>query len=197
MSEPAAPNPASPEQDRSIAARVVWVALALGAAVLVLWAEDVPPRLAKGQPAPAFELEKLSGGSLALESLRGHVVLINIWATWCKPCEDEMPAMERLYQGLSGSGFELLAVSIDDERDPVEAFQARYRLGFPILLDPDQGVSRLYQTTGVPESILVDAEGRVVERYIGPREWDDPLYAGRIRELLGGAEAAAGSPSGS
>jgi len=116
---------------------------------------------------------------------RGQVVLINFWATWCKPCEDEMPAMQRLYAELQPLGFELLAVSVDKEAPEVAAFRDKMSLTFPILLDSDESVSRLYQTAGYPESLLIDRDGVVVERYVGPREWDDAAYVERIRKLLG------------
>lgn len=113
-------------------------------------------------------------------------MLLNFWATWCKPCEDEMPAMERLYRGLRDSGFELLAVSADIEGDleVVREFRDRMAISFPIALDPEKRISQLYQTMGFPESLLIDKDGTVVERYVGPRDWDHRSYATRIRELL-------------
>jgi peroxiredoxin len=125
-----------------------------------------------------------------LESVSGEVVLVNFWATWCKPCEDEMPAMERLYRTLSGSGFELIAISVDDDRALVERFAGRLGLSFPILLDPQHEVATAYQTFRFPESLLVGRDGVIVERYIGPKEWDAAAYVTRIRKLL--AEPSAG-----
>jgi len=159
--------------------------LALGA-LWALWSADsVPPPLEAGRPAPAFALPRLGGGEpLELASLRGNVVLLNFWATWCKPCEDEMPAMERLYQSLRGQGFELVAVSVDTGDQEVEAFRERLGLSFPILRDPDREVANRYQSPRFPESWLVGRDGVLVARFIGPRDWDAPEYAGRIRELL-------------
>ena len=91
--------------------------------------------------------------------------------------------MERLYQSLPRDDFELVAVAIDDKEEDVRAFQERYRLSFPILLDLDQAVYAGYQTMGVPESLLIDRDGRIVERYVGPREWDAIEYKSRIQEL--------------
>lgn len=167
---------------------------AIGVAVLVavvvfaaLWASGPPPEpIRPGQAAPAFTLPRLDGEPLALADLRGRVVLLNFWATWCKPCEDEMPAMQRLYEALKGPGFEMLAVSLDDERAPVEAFRERLALSFPILLDPAKEVSTAYQTYRYPESYLIDAEGRILARYIGPRDWDAAVYHERIRRLVAG-----------
>ncbi len=119
-----------------------------------------------------------------LEQLRGKVVLINFWATWCKPCEDEMPAMERLYRALHGSAFELVAISVDDDEALVDAFVRRLGLTFPILMDSDQRVATAYQAFRFPESLLVGGDGVVVERYIGPKDWDAEPYLSRIRGLL-------------
>jgi len=154
-------------------------------AVLLLLGERVPERLERGASAPDFSLPRLGDGApLALSELRGRVVLVNFWATWCKPCEDEMPAMERLYRQLHPEGFDLVAISVDKEPEEVKLFRQRMGITFPILLDPGEGTARDYQTTGFPESILVDRSGRIVERYVGPREWDASLYAERIRGLL-------------
>ncbi|MGH0036895.1 MAG: TlpA family protein disulfide reductase [Myxococcota bacterium] len=165
-----------------------WAGLAavVAAGLLLVFSSDwVPPPLARGVPAPDFALPELDADRLrTLDEQRGRVVLVNFWATWCKPCEDEIPAMGRLYASLDGEPFEMLAVSVDDDPEPVRAFRDRLGIAFPILLDPDETVSRLYQTTGYPETILVDRDGRVVERYVGPKEWDTGDYERRIRALL-------------
>ena len=157
----------------------------------LLLGADTPAPVARGTPAPAFELPRAGGGpSLSVEQLRGKVVLLNFWATWCKPCEDEMPAMERLYRTLAGSDFELVAISVDEDEVAVNAFVNRLGLSFPILLDPSQEVARAYQTFRFPESLLVGRDGVVLERYVGPKEWDADAYLGRIQRLL--ADGAAG-----
>ena len=145
-----------------------------------------------GQPAPTFTLPRLDGGPpVSLAALRGRVVLVNFWATWCGPCEAEMPAMQRLYRSLAGTDFELLAVSVDASRDEVEAFRKRLDLRFPILLDPEKSVSTRYQSYRYPESYLVDRDGRILARYIGPRDWDDAVYVDHIRDVIAGKSAAA------
>ncbi len=168
---------------------VLGAAVVVVAIVLILRSDVAPPPVVRGVMAPAFKLSQLDavGADIDLASLSGQVVLVNFWATWCVPCEREMPAMEHLYQSLQGEPFELIAVAIDDNEEDVRAFQKRYRLSFPILLDLDQAVYASDQTMGVPESLLVDREGRIVERYVGPREWDAVEYRDRIRELIGGA----------
>jgi len=164
-----------------------WIALALAAAALftLLSRGAAPPPLAQGSQAPDFELPRLGGGeALSLSSLRGKLVLLNFWATWCKPCEDEMPAMERLYRQLPRESFELLAVSVDEAPGEVEAFRQRLGLTFPILLDPDQRVARSFETFRFPESLLVGADGVVIERFVGPKEWDAAAYVDLLRRLL-------------
>jgi len=148
--------------------------------------ERIPPPLGRGSAAPDFELPRLQPDQapVSLSGLRGEVVLVNFWATWCKPCEDEMPAMERLYAALKDQGFELLAISEDDEPELVTAFVERLGLSFPILMDLDRSAAQVYQTFRFPESFLVDRDGQVVERYIGPKDWDAPAYVDRIQRLL-------------
>ncbi len=161
--------------------------MVLGVALALIWVgdSDVPAPIGRGAPAPDFQLDRLDGeGPVALSDFRGRVVLVNFWATWCKPCEDEMPSMERLYRALHPSGFELVAVSVDEDRNEVAAFRDRLAISFPIALDPGQEVSRLYQTTGFPESLLVDRDGTVLERYVGPRDWG--IYRQRVQSLLSG-----------
>lgn len=188
MTEPADTNTPGPEP----AATPIWlrpliVLVVVGLGVLVfLQQEEVARPVARGVDAPDFSLPLLGGEPVRLEDYRGQVVLLNFWATWCKPCEDEMPAMDRLYRALAPEGFEMLAVSVDEESGVVREFQERLGVSFPLLLDPAQNVARAYQTTGFPESLLIDQQGRIVERYIGPRDWDHSTYAERIRRLLNG-----------
>jgi cytochrome c biogenesis protein CcmG/thiol:disulfide interchange protein DsbE len=168
----------------------VWaVAAVLVAGVLytLLSSDAIPPPLEIGRPAPVFELPPVGGGApIALASLRGRPVLVSFWATWCKPCEDEMPAMQRLHDGLAGADFELVAVSVDEGDDEVRTFRDRLGLRFPIVRDPAKRAAGAFQTFRFPESWLIDREGVVVARYVGPREWDDPVYVERIRRLIAG-----------
>jgi len=178
--------------------RGVWlVVLCIAAgAVFALFAAPSEEPIGRGSRAPDFSLPRLgSGEPVSLAGLRGRVVLVNFWATWCKPCEEEMPAMQRLYESLAGSGFELLAISVDEDPALVERFRDRLGISFPILLDPDQRVSHAWQTFRFPETLLVDADGSVVERYVGPKEWDAAAYIDRIRRLVA-AEVPSGARGG-
>jgi len=159
--------------------------VALAAALAVATRPSLPDPVGRGSRAPEFRLPRLGGAAeVSLAELRGRAVLLNFWATWCKPCEDEMPAMQRLYRQLAGDGFELLAVSVDDDPEDVRAFVERLGLEFPVLLDPDEDVARAYQTFRYPESLLIDGDGVVVERFVGARDWDAAPYLSRIRRLL-------------
>ena len=160
------------------------LALLAGAAWIVVSAERAAPPIERGAPAPEFALARLGGGESSLRALRGKVVLVNFWATWCAPCEQEMPAMQRLYAQLAPRGFELVAISVDDDSQAVLRFQKRFGLTFPIALDADKEAAGRYQSFRYPESFLVDREGVLVERYIGERDWDAPEYVARIERLL-------------
>ena len=168
---------------RSLAAAA---AVALVAALVVWGLDRAPTPLAEGEAAPSLALPRLGDGEVVrLDALRGRPVLVNFWATWCKPCEEEMPAMERLYGALRSHGFELLAVSVDVGDDEVSAFRDRLGLSFPILRDPDRAEATRWQSLRFPESWLVAPDGRIAARFIGPRDWDAPEYAARIRALAG------------
>lgn len=138
-----------------------------------------------GHPVPDFTLPDLTGKMVQLSTLRGKVVFINVWATWCPPCVEEMPTMQRLYNQLHDQGLEILAISIDAlGAQVVEPFMHKYQLTFPALLDPKASIERLYHTGGVPESFVVDKQGRLVEKVVGPRDWAHPQIMAMFKRLL-------------
>jgi peroxiredoxin len=141
--------------------------------------------LKTGLPAPDFTFPGLDGKMVSLSDYRGHIVLVNVWATWCPPCVDEMPSMERLYKELKGENFEILAISIDAlGTKAVAPFMKKYNLSFPALMNPGGTIKTLYQTTGVPESFIVNQEGILINKIIGPRDWAAPEIIGFFRDLL-------------
>jgi len=165
--------------------------IVLAALIALLLSADAPAPVGRGAPAPAFELPALGGGPpVGIEQLRGEIVLLNFWATWCEPCKEEMPAMERLYRAIGGRDFELLAVSVDEDQATVEAFVKQLGITFPVLLDASKQVATTYQTFRYPESLLIGRDGVILERYVGPKDWDADAYRDRIQRLL--AESAAG-----
>ena len=138
-----------------------------------------------GTQAPEFSLSDLSGRTIRLANLRGRVVFLNVWTTWCEPCREEMPAMQVLYARLRGPDFEMLAVSADQEgRDVVERFVRDFALTFPVLPDPDLQIAGRYGVTGYPETFIIDRNGRVVAHQIGPHRWDAPQSVAAFRRLI-------------
>lgn len=138
------------------------------------------------QPAPALKLKGLDGQLHDLAQLKGRVVLINFWATWCPPCRREMPSMERLSQALKGEAFSVLAVDVGEDPDTIDAFTSQLdaTLGFPILLDTRSRAMQAWKVAGLPTTFLVDKQGRIVASAIGGREFDHPEIVRAIRELL-------------
>ena len=142
-------------------------------------------QLQKGKPAPDFSLPNLDGSMVSLADYKGKVVLLNIWATWCPPCVEEMPSMEKLHQALKEEAFEIVAVSIDASGlKAVRPFMEKYKLSFPALIDPGGTTQSLYRTTGVPESIIIDKNGIVVEKIIGQRDWGSSEVMQYFRDLI-------------
>src|SRR5271157_1579000 len=115
-----------------------------------------------------FTLTALDGKVYSLDALRGHVVLLNFWATWCPPCRKEMPDMQKLYERFEKKGFIVLAVS-DEKRETVEGFLAKQSYTFPILLDPDRKTNTAFYVEGIPKSFLFDRQGRLVAQSIDMR----------------------------
>ena len=159
---------------------ILFVFIAAVLAILLLRNErdsTVPStkQIQVGFPAPNFTFPDLNGQQVSLSDLRGKVVLVNIWATWCPPCRQEMPSIQKLYERFKGENFEILAVSIDSTgREVVAPFMRTMNLTFPALLDPGENIRPLYGVTGVPESFIIDKEGIVVEKIIGPIDWATP-----------------------
>lgn len=141
--------------------------------------------VAVGGPAPDFALPNLKGDLVRLSDYRGKVVFLNIWATWCSPCRQEMPSMEKLYQEMKGEAFEMLAVSIDAlGAASVAPFVSDMKLTFPVLLDPQGAIQSLYNTTGVPESFIIDKNGIVGAKIIGARDWAAKGTVEAFRDLI-------------
>lgn len=138
------------------------------------------------KPAPALKLADLDGKAHDLAALKGKVVLINFWATWCPPCRREMPSMERLKQTLVGEPFVVLAVDVGEDADTIEAFTSQLDVvpTFPILLDTRSRAMQAWKVAGLPTTYLVDKQGRVVASAIGGREFDHPEMVAAIRALL-------------
>jgi peroxiredoxin len=163
---------------------IVVGALVLGAAALTWVAPGTGVEI--NREAPNFRAVNLATrDSVSLEDYRGSVTLVNIWATWCLPCRDEMPSMQSLYDSLASRGFRIAAISIDEgSPEDVVAFAQKLGLTFDILHDRSGTVERQYQTTGVPESFLLDRRGILVKRVIGAHDWSSPANRSAVERLL-------------
>ena len=162
--------------------------LGLGAAGVATAALGLPTAaqaaIAPSSPAPDFTLKTLEGPNLRLQEQRGKVVLLNFWATWCGPCREEMPQLNKLFEKYRPLGFTLLGVNIDE--DPRNAANVATQLGvkFPVLLDTDKRISKLYQLSTMPSTVMIDRDGRV--RYVnrGYKTGTELEYDQQIRALL-------------
>jgi len=174
----------------------LWTAVFAAAVVAFAWVgrENYRPIIA-GADAPDYQISTLDGEPAFLEDCRGDVVLLNIWASGGAPCREEMPSMQELYDRMEGTDFEILAVSVDapmGERDPyngqlggdLRAFAEEFGLSFPIFHDPDGGIQRAYQTTGVPESFLIARDGVIYRKVAGSTNWAADVNVELVQRLL-------------
>lgn len=137
-------------------------------------------------PTPDFTLSTPDGKKLSLKDFRGKVVFLNFWASWCVPCREEMPAMEKLYQEYKDKGFVVLAVNLKDNKHDAIKFVKELKLTYPIALDPDGNVGNLYGAWGLPTSYLIDADGKGLARGWGPADWHGPAARKLIKDLVDG-----------
>ena len=134
--------------------------------------------------APDFTLRGADGRNVRLDELRGQVVLVNFWATWCGPCREEMPHLETLYEKYHKSGFVLLGVNVDDDPHVALATAAKLNVSFPVLLDTDKKVSKLYDLNTMPSTVVIDRDGKMRFLHRGYRAGTEGDYEQQIRGLL-------------
>ncbi len=132
------------------------------------------PVASVGKPAPDFDTIDMEGKIWSLSKLKGQVVFVNFWATWCAPCREEMPSMERLYAKLPKDKFKMVALFNNDQPALVKDFVAKLGLTMPILDDQKNLIGIKYGLTGLPETFIIDKQGVIREKFIGPAEWDSP-----------------------
>lgn len=149
-----------------------------------------------GSRAPDYQARSLAGDTVSLSSFAGDVVVLNVWATWCRPCVIEMPALQRLHEELGDQGLRVVAVSVDapqgvvgpfgEQGGNVSEFVNELGLTFTVLHDPSGGIESRYQVNGLPTTYVIDREGRIQRKVLGAREWDEPPLADQIRQLVEG-----------
>jgi peroxiredoxin len=181
--------------------RQQWIVVGIVVALLAgglfagvrLFASDLYP-VGVGSKAPDFRATDVHSGSMrTMADYRGQVVLLNVWATWCEPCKIEMPSMEELYRAYGPRGLHIVAVSIDDaaSEDSIRAYARHLGLSFEILHDPTHAIEKAYQTTGYPESFVIDRNGTIRKKWISAANWNAAPSRALFDELLGTSAARA------
>ena len=141
-------------------------------------------RLWQGGPPPELQLRELDGPVRRLADYRGRVVLVNFWATWCGPCRDEMPSIQRLREKLAGRPFAVLAVNLDEPESRIRNFLRDMNVDITVLLDPGRKVAKAWDARILPATYIVGADGRIRYHVVGELEWDNVHVVSRISELL-------------
>jgi peroxiredoxin len=163
---------------------------ALGILVLILGlslpltAALPAPNVAAGATAAAFQLPAAAGDPVSLAGLKGQVVLINFWASWCGPCRQEMPVLDQLYRKYKPAGFTLLGVNVEPKSADALGFLKTTPVSFPILFDTQSKVSNLYEVAGMPSTVIVDRKGTVRYVHQGYKPGEESQYQDQIRSLL-------------
>jgi thiol-disulfide isomerase/thioredoxin len=142
------------------------------------------PVAAQGIDPVDFTLPLLDGTRITLSQLKGKVVFLNFWATWCGPCVSEMPSMEAVYQKLKNRGFEILAVNLGDSGREVSAFMKKYNLNFPAVLDEKDTVSNYYNIQAIPTTYIIDKRGLIIARLVGSINWNTPKVISALETAL-------------
>ena len=156
----------------------------LGILLSLVLAMAVAAAAPRSGPAPDFQLKARDGTQISLAELKGQVVMINFWATWCGPCRQEMPHLEALYQRYNSLGFTLLGVNVEDDPKGAEAWLSETPVNFPILFDSDNRVTKLYDVVAMPSTVLVDRSGNVRYLHHGYKPGYENEYQNQIRELI-------------
>lgn len=142
-------------------------------------------RAGAGTPLPAFMLTTVEGKVLDFSQLRGKVVVLNFWATWCGPCKEEMPALDRLSRRFDPRDLAILTITTELERTSLQQFMKQLDSTLPVLLDEQRDVSLAFMVRGLPTTVLIAKNGTIVGRAVGPREWDGPDAIRLVEGLLG------------
>jgi len=143
-----------------------------------------PPRV--GEPAPAYAAATLEGDTVSLEDLRGEVVLLNLWATWCTPCRLETPYLQSIFEQNKDEGFRIVGISMDtgDAADQIQMFVDEFEVTYTILHDPQMRGMELYQVLGLPATFLIDREGTIRWMRYGPIAEGDPDFLAALEDVL-------------
>ena len=184
---PAAAEPAGAPVLRRRLVVIVGVLAIIALAFGVVWLQSAKYEpLTVGMAAPDFTLPDMAGKNQQLSDYRGKVIFLNFWATWCKPCKEEMPSMQVLWDNLKKEDFVMLAISMDrvTTTKEISPFVESLKLTFPILTDSWGQTDKRYKLMGVPETYIIDQNGVLREKVIGPRDWTRTESIETIVQLL-------------
>ena len=162
--------------------RKTWLTALLLFWALGAWAQQLRP--SPGVAAPALELPGVDGRIHRLAAYRGKVVLVNFWASWCEPCRDEMPSIERLRRSLSADPFAVLAVNVAEGAQAARRFADAVQLGAVLLLDREGAAARAWGARALPSTFIVGPDGTIRYRYVGALDWSSPAVHGAITALM-------------
>ena len=141
------------------------------------------PKLAEPFIAPDFTLKGEDGNTYRLKDYRGKVVILNFWATWCPPCREEMPSMERAWRQIKDKGIVMLGINVGEDADTIFEFTGQYSMTFPLPMDINGEVVKQYPIRGLPTTYIIDPAGMATHRAVGSREWDAPEILQQLEEL--------------
>lgn len=150
----------------------VLLVLLVTALLLISCSNEKEKKAEIGKPAPNFTLTDLQGNEWQLTDLRGKVIFINFWATWCPPCVEEMPDMEALNKKMANAPFKMITILSNDRPDFAAQMVKKIGATFSVLIDPDSLVGNQYGLTGVPETFIIDPQGILRKKFLGPRPWN-------------------------
>ena len=151
--------------------------------IVVLAGQILSPVSASDELAPDFTLADAAGRQVSLGDLKGQVVMINFWASWCGPCRQEMPLLEQIHHKYQPLGFTLLAVNVEENSADGQAFLKERPVSFPVLYDPANGISKLYDVVAMPSTVLIDRKGNVRYLHHGYKPGYENDYIDQVREL--------------
>ena len=164
--------------------RVAILGVLLLALVFALYSSFVkdPNEVKAGNEAPNFSLPQLNGQAIKLSDLRGKAVVLNFWGTWCEPCKAEMPALQKKYDELKANGLVVVGVNIGETPVAVQSFVKQYKVSFPILLDRQMEITKMYRIGQIPTTYFIDRDGEIEEVFIG--QMTDAMIAEKVAKIL-------------
>ena len=161
-----------------------WMRAAVAAGALAVTSLGITSAGASASMAPSFALPSRSGDTVSLAQLKGKVVMLNFWASWCGPCRQEMPLLEQMHKRYSALGFTLVGVNVDANSKDAEDWLSKTPVSFPVLFDRESKVSKMYDVSAMPSTVFIDRQGNVRYLHRGYKAGDEGEYLNQIRALL-------------